>query len=109
MHRWWRWLVLAVIVAGGATLGWKRYALARSKAQPPRAPPALVVTTVAASRGHRREPLRARHRHADRHRHGDDPRRRPAHVGELPRRADGACGRRAGRDRPAPVPGAAPP
>jgi len=51
IHRWWRWLVLALFVVGGATLGWKRYALARSKAQPPRAPPALAVTTVAASRG----------------------------------------------------------
>src|SRR2546430_1872991 len=51
LHRWWRWLLPLAVVLGGATLGWKRYALARSKAQPPRAPPALAVTTVAASRG----------------------------------------------------------
>src|SRR2546422_472860 len=51
LHRWWRWLLPLAVVLGGATLGWKRYALARSKAQAPKAPPALAVTTVSASRG----------------------------------------------------------
>src|SRR5437870_2451379 len=61
------------------------------------------------ARRHRRAPRWSGNRDADRHRHGEDAGRRPAHERGLPRRADGPSGRGARGDRPPPVPGGARP
>src|ERR1700694_2741775 len=50
-HRRWAWALLAALVISGAALGLRREARARSKAGAPSSPPALVVSTVTASRG----------------------------------------------------------
>jgi membrane fusion protein, multidrug efflux system len=47
----WRWIVAAALVGGGAAFIWQRYALAQSKAQAPRGPPPLAVTTATATQG----------------------------------------------------------
>ena len=47
----WRWILALAVLGGGASLIWQRHALAQSKAQAPRAPPPLAVTTATASQG----------------------------------------------------------
>jgi membrane fusion protein, multidrug efflux system len=47
----WVWLLTVTVVAGGALFIWQRHARAQSKAQAPRAPPLLAVTTATASQG----------------------------------------------------------
>jgi multidrug efflux system membrane fusion protein len=51
VRRRWRWAIVLVLVGAGTALASVRHGRARSNAQPPRAPPALPVTTVTASRG----------------------------------------------------------
>ena len=50
-HGWWRWILAVAVVGGGASFIWQRHALAQSKAQAPRAPPPVAVTTATASQG----------------------------------------------------------
>ena len=69
--------------------------------------PVPVLAAAAADQGRRRLPDRPRHGDAAEHGDRQEPRRRPAPADRLPRRADRPRGRPAGRDRSAPVPGAA--
>src|SRR6267378_39123 len=48
---WWGWILAIAVVLGGALFVWQRHALAQAKAQAPRSPPPLAVTTSTASQG----------------------------------------------------------
>src|SRR4030088_359763 len=48
---WWGWILAIAVVLGGALFVWQRHALAQAKAQAPRSPPPLAVTTATASQG----------------------------------------------------------
>src|SRR5258706_657577 len=48
---WWGWILAMAVVLGGALLVWQRHALTQAKAQAPRSPPPLAVTTATASQG----------------------------------------------------------
>ena len=47
----WGWILAIAVVLGGALFVWQRHALAKAKAQAPRSPPPLAVTTATASQG----------------------------------------------------------
>jgi len=48
---WWGWILAIAVVLGGALFVWQRHALTQAKAQAPRSPPPLAVTTATASQG----------------------------------------------------------